>query len=98
MPPLIIYNTITIYCHCEDQYKQFCTIYNFLTTVFYWVFPGGITVKNMPAIQETQQTVLIPGSGSSPEVRKGNLLQYCCLENSIDRGSWCATVHGVTKS
>ena len=98
MPPLILYNTITIYCHCEDQYKQLCTIYNFLTAVFYWIFPGGITVKNMPVIQETQETVIIPGSVSSPEVRKGNLLQYCCLENSIDRGSWCATVHGVTKS
>ena len=27
----------------------------------------------------------------------GNPLQYSCLENSIDRGSWWATVHGVTK-
>ena len=28
----------------------------------------------------------------------GNLLQYSCLENSMDRGAWWATVHGVTKS
>ena len=55
MPPLILYNTITIYCHCEDQHKQFCTIYNFLTIVFCWVFPGGTMVKNIPAIQETQE-------------------------------------------
>ena len=28
----------------------------------------------------------------------GNLLQYSCLENSMDRGAWQATVHGVAKS
>ena len=43
---------------------------------------------------DARDTVSIPGSGSSPEVKKGNLLQYSCLENSIDRGAWCATVHG----
>ena len=29
---------------------------------------------------------------------KGNPLRYSCLENFTDRGAWCATVHGVTKS
>ena len=37
----------------------------------------------------------IPGSGRSPEVGNGNSLQYSCLENSIDRGTWRATVHEV---
>ena len=41
---------------------------------------------------------LIPGSGRSPEEGNGNPLQYPCLENSMDRGVWQATVHGVTKS
>ena len=41
---------------------------------------------------------LIPGSGRSPRVRNGNPLQYCCLENSLNRGAWWATVHGVAKS
>ena len=36
----------------------------------------------------------IPGSGRSPIVGKGNLLQYSCLENSMDREAWWATVHG----
>ena len=40
----------------------------------------------------------IPGSGRSPGEGTGNPLQYSCLENSIDRGAWQATVHGVTKS
>ena len=41
---------------------------------------------------------LITGSGRTLEVRNGNPMQYFCLENSIDRGGWWATVHGVTKS
>ena len=41
---------------------------------------------------------LIPGSGISPEEESGNPLQYSCLENSIDRGVWQATVLWVSKS
>ena len=37
---------------------------------------------------------LIPGRGRSPGVGNGNPLQYTCLENSMDRGAWWATVHG----
>ena len=40
----------------------------------------------------------IPASGRSPGEGNGNPLQYSCLENSMDRGAWWATVHGVTKS
>ena len=40
---------------------------------------------------------LIPGSGRSPGEGNGNPLQYSCLENSMDRGAWQATVHGVIK-
>ena len=41
---------------------------------------------------------LIPGSGRSSGEGNGNPLQYSCLGNSMDRGAWQATVHGVTKS
>ena len=41
---------------------------------------------------------LILGSGRSPEEGNGSPLRYSCLENSVDRGAWQATVHGVTKS
>ena len=41
---------------------------------------------------------LIPGLGRSPGGEHGNLLQYSCLENPMDRGAWLATVHGVAKS
>ena len=40
----------------------------------------------------------IPGSGRSPGGGNGNLLQYSCLGNPVDRGAWRATVQGVTKS
>ena len=40
----------------------------------------------------------IPGFGRSPGERNGNPLQYSCLENSMDRGAWWATVRGVLKS
>ena len=39
----------------------------------------------------------IPGSGRSPGGGNGNPLQYSYLENSMGRGAWWATVHGVTK-
>ena len=40
---------------------------------------------------------VIPGVGKFPGGGNGNALQYSCLENSIDRGAWQATVHEVTK-
>jgi len=47
-------------------------------------FSGGSNIKPLP--------------GRSPGEGNGNPLQYSCLENSMDRGAWWATVHGVAKS
>ena len=56
-------------------------------------------VKNLPAqARDARDSVLIPGLGRSTGVGNGNLLQYSCLENPMDRGAWKATVHGVAKS
>ena len=41
---------------------------------------------------------LIPGLGKCPGEGNGNLLQYSCLENPLDREAWWATVHGVAES
>ena len=53
-------------------------------------------VKNLLAMQDIQVQTLdwedSPGEGN------GNLLQYSCLENPMDRGAWQATVHGVAHS
>ena len=61
-------------------------------------FPGGAVVKNLPANAGGARDVcFIPGLGRSPGVGNGNPLQCSCLENSMDRGAWWATVYGVTK-
>ena len=57
-------------------------------------FPGGSDGKESSG----NAGGLIPGSGSSPGEGSGNPLQYSGLENSMDRGVWRASDHGVTKS
>ena len=52
-------------------------------------------VENPPAYAGDPGS--IPGLRRSPEGGNGSPLQYSCLENSIDRGAWQATVHGVIK-
>ena len=59
-------------------------------------FPGGSHGKE--SASNAGDPGSIPGSGRSSGEGNGNLLQYSCLENSLDRGAWPATVHGVTKS
>ena len=57
---------------------------------------NNIEVENQPA--NARDMGLILGSGKSPGEGSGNPLQYSCLENSMYRGTWWATVHGVSKS
>ena len=55
-------------------------------------------VKNPPAnARDTRDVGSIPGSGKSPGAGQGNLLQYSCLGNLMNRGAWQATVYGVTQ-
>ena len=54
--------------------------------------------ESAASARDTRDVGLIPGSGRSPGVGNGDLLQYSCLQSSTDRGDWRATVHGVTKS
>ena len=59
----------------------------------------AIGVKNLHANEgDVRNKVWIPDSRRSPGGGHGNLLQYSCLENPMDRGAWRATVHRVTKS
>ena len=50
---------------------------------------------NLPA--NAGDAGLIPGSGRSPGEGNGNIFQYSCLGNPMDRGAWWATVHRVAK-
>ena len=59
----------------------------------------ALVLKNLPANAEDIRDVgSIPGSGRSPGGGHDNSLWYSCLENSMDRGAWQATVHGFAKS
>ena len=58
--------------------------------------PHGSAVKNLPAVQETRGSM--PGLGKSLGEGNGNLLQYSCLGNPMDRGTWWPIVRGGCKS
>ena len=60
---------------------------------------GFSVVKNLPAnAGDAGDTSLIPGLGRFPGEGNGSPLQYSCLKNSMDRGTWWATFHGFAKS
>ena len=61
-------------------------------------FSGGSVVKKRHANADTGDKGSIPALERSLGGGNGNLLQYSCLENSMDRGAWQDTVHGVAKS
>ena len=66
--------------------------------------PVNIKGKGFPDGSEGKESAcnvgdlsLITGLGRSPGEENGNPVQYSCLENSMDGGTWQATVHGVAK-
>ena len=58
--------------------------------------PGGSDSKE--SVCNVRDPGSVPGLGRSPGEGNGNPLQYSCLENSMNREAWQATVHGVSKS
>ena len=88
----------------------FVLLFKFFKRLLFFFFCGGpflksgasqvaLVVKNPPAnAGGIRDSSLIPGSGRSSEGGNGNPLQYSCLENPMDRGTWRATVHRVAKS
>ena len=65
--------------------------YNWFLSVFLVLYGASL-----PANSGDRGSIL--GSGRYPGEENGNPLQYSCLENSMDRGAWWATVHGVAES
>ena len=62
-------------------------------------FPGGSEVKNPPAVKELQEMQVWSLSREDPlEEAIATLLQYSCLDDAMDRGTWQATVHRLAKS
>ena len=63
--------------------------------ICFWASLVVQTVKNWPAMQDTQ----VPSLGWEDPLETGMANQYSCLQNSMDREAWCTIiVHGVTKS
>ena len=63
------------------------------------LFPGGTVVKYPSAnAGDTRDASSVPVPERCPRGGNGKPLQYSCLENSMDRGAWRGTVHGVAKS
>ena len=71
---------------------EFSIITNVLIYVKHEGFPGGSDGKE--SVCSTRDPGLIPGLGRYPGEGNSNPLQYSCLENSMDREAWWATVHG----
>ena len=82
------------------KYHQFNKTWILHTYRCIWASQVVLVGKNLVvSAGDARDTCLSPGSERSPGVeRNDNLLQYSCLENSMDRGAWQATVHGAAKS
>ena len=63
-----------------------------------WASLAAQRVKNLPAMRESSESKESACNAGDPGEGNGYPPQYCCLENSMERGAWRATVHGVTKS
>ena len=61
-----------------------------------YIYSGGLVGKESAC--NAGDPGSIPGHGKSPGEGNGNSLQYSCLENYMDRGTWWTAIHGVTKS
>ena len=59
----------------------------------------AVVAKNVPAsVGDVRDASSTPGSGRFPGGGHGNPLQYSCLENPMDRGTWWAMVYSITNS
>ena len=89
-------------CHRALGWAQFTVLHSKFPPAIYFTrgkcicFPGGSDGKE--SARSARDPSSIPGSGRFPGERNGNPLQYSCLENLMDRGTWWATVHGVAKN
>ena len=95
---------VLVFFNCSIINLQYCVSFSKVSTakclgytyICIYGFPDGSVGKE--SARNAGDLGSIPGSGRSPGEGNGNPLQYSCLQNSMDRGAWWITVHGVTKS
>ena len=80
----------------NQKSRSFYCCYKSIRSWFQMGFPSGSDGK--ASAHNTGGPDSMPGSRKSPGEGNGNPLQYSCLGNPMDRGTWWATVHGVSKS
>ena len=73
-------------------------VYSSIENVFQFSLGLPGDSDNKESAWNSGDSGLIPGWGRSHGKGNGNPSQYSCLENSMDRGSWHATIHGVAKN
>ena len=109
-----IYRSVSGNCHLfsvesSNLWRQYVTPFIYIFDFFHQLFIvlvyrsyqlSRLRISKESTCQwgDTGDLGLIPGSVRSLGVGNGNALQYSCLENSMDREAWLATVHGVTKN
>ena len=96
---LVICTTCHLKCCWQQILENDSFSFGFMNKVIVlsrWGSPGGSDSKAPTC--NAGDPGLILGSGSSPEEGSGDPLQHSCLKNSMDRGAWRVTVHGITKS
>ena len=92
--PNIYFRVLLIFLEIPNtSFNSQHSFYFFMMFFDLWDIPGD---KESSCNAGDQS--LIPGSERSLEERNGNPLQYSCLKNSMDSGTWQATAHGFTKS
>ena len=86
---------------CQECPGYFESPYKFNLISSFWILTGYPIYCGLPGGSDGKESAcnagdpgLIPGLGRSPGEGNGNPFQYSCLENSMDRGAWWATVHG----
>ena len=93
-------------CLYEPRRGEICCFCSFVVFLFwilscyYWGFPGGSMVKNLPANAKEMQEMQVWSLGwEDPLEEEMATYAYACshLENPTDRGAWWATVHSVTE-
>ena len=72
---------------------------NLRSFIYLCGFPSGAEVTNLSAnVGDARDTGLISQLGSFHRIGNGNIFQYSYLENPMEKGTWWATAHRVTKS
>ena len=85
---------------CIVSHREFKNIFSYSVTSKHYFhthlrFPGGTVVKNSPP--NAGDAGSIPRSGRFAGAGNGKPFPYTCLENSMNRGAWQATVYGAAK-